>query len=227
MIFNLHGYILSVAMDSLFLSGMCVVLFPHSINREGDISVARIKARFITSKTPIMLRFLLLKNMKSVFIIIAFFTASKINYFLKLDFLASWEQTLNFIGVFCLIILFELIQDLSLEKHSNEYNKLRLYKVANIGYFKRTLISRYAFLSLVAVLFTFLINITQVKIFVVNFLLILMLVFWYKFFEERALINRSKPTWQLSLIRSWIPTTIIIMLALAPRLVSLVRILKG
>ncbi|MBP1042911.1 hypothetical protein I6N95_18000 [Vagococcus sp. BWB3-3] len=223
MIFN-WGYLFPVAMNGLFCSALCILLLS---NNKRIVKNEPIKNKFISAKTLLVFRHFLFGQWQSSLCLAVFFILPKLIIFFRIKVLYTWVTTINYNGIFILLIIFELLQDVNLEKHSFEYNRFRFYRLSGTGYFKRILFSRYASLGFFSILVTSLVNLFNVKLLIIQITAIIILVLWYKFFEEKALMEKRKPTWQLSYIRCWAPTTLLFLISFAPQLMQLIEKMKG
>ncbi|MDN3202164.1 hypothetical protein P0E66_13615 [Enterococcus faecalis] len=223
--FGLGNYI-SIAMNSLFIFGLCMLLFPVSDYSKKTPTMV-LKQRIVSSKVNPFFRYIILGNLKPNLWLLLFLIFPKVISIFQLKFLNTWAETISFSGIFSMLIIFELLQDLNLENHTIEYNKLKLYKLYKINFFKRMLFSKYLSIGVFVMLIVASLNLYQFKLALIQFVLVIMNICWYKFFEERALIGKSKPTWQLSFIRSWIPTTVLFLVSFAPHIINLLKGTKG
>lgn len=224
--FNLGNYI-NVSLNGLFCSALVILLLSEKKETKKSKAKKRTKSVIGFSKrTPIFLRYFLLGKWQINIGLIALFLIPKLIGLLNITSLYSWESTFSFTGTFSLLIIFELIQDVNLENHNVEYNKLRLQKVSDVNFFRRMSISSYVSIGLVAMSMSVLTNLTDPTSMMIQVVLIVMLVFWYKFFEEKSLIEKNKPTWQLGYIRCWIPSTIIFLTSFAPQLIQMAEMVK-
>lgn len=221
--FNL-GHYFSMALNGVFCSSILMLLMDNRLEKK---SKQGIKKRFISTKTPIVLRHFIFGKWQVILCLLVLFLLPKTIMLFKIKALYSWSTTINFTGIFSLLIIFELLQDVNLENHSIEYNRLRLYKLLGTHFFKRILLSSYMTIGVVAVGLSFIVNFFTLKVFIVQAMLIVMLVLWYKFFEEKSLIEKNKPTWQLSYIRCWIPSTVIFLISFAPQIVEYAEKIRG
>lgn len=222
--FNL-GYYFPVAANGMFCSGLIILLMDDGTREKKD--QRSLKKIVLSNKVPALVRYFIFGKWKSNLCLLIVFLLPKIVVLLGIKIHYSFMTTMNFMGMFLILLIFELLQDVNLEKRGIEYNRLRMYKLFEINFFKRVLLSNYIPTSLIALFLVLIINIFDLRILITQALLIIMLVLWYKFFEEKSLIEKNKPTWQLSYIRCWIPSTTVFLFAFAPQIAQYIEKIRG
>lgn len=222
--FNL-GYYFPVAANGMFCSGLIILLMDDGKREKKD--QRSLKKIVLSNKVPALVRYFIFGKWKSNLCLVIVFLLPKIVVLLGIKIPHSFMTTMNFMGMFFILLIFELLQDVNLEKRGIEYNRLRMYKLFEINFFKRVLLSNYIPTSLIALFLVLIVNIFDLRILITQALLIVMLVLWYKFFEEKSLIEKNKPTWQLSYIRCWIPSTTVFLFAFAPQIAQYIEKIRG
>jgi hypothetical protein len=218
------GYYLSVAMNGLFCSSILILVMDGKREKKNK---QLFKKQWISQNRHPLIRHFILEKWQINLCLLVVFLLPKVVMLFKISVLYSFVTTLKFMGLFLTLIIFELLQDVNLEKHSTEYNRFRFYKLSGINFLKRTLLSNYLSIGIVAVILSCIVNILDFRILITQVALFIMLIFWYKFFEEKSLIKKNKPTWQLSYIRCWIPSTIIFLVSFADQIAQFVDKIRG